>query len=148
MKDRQNKSIQLDSKQIGFVRLCVMRWLMTKEKYNKKARSPDATHSALLARLLEGKSLLPDPPPIRFSYPDYDLAEGKAVQIHEIWESEGKVVIDQNPGWKWADKKKGVLMYKPTGDYYTFTEKDRTLRRLEVLETCKTALEAIEEKPK
>jgi hypothetical protein len=32
---------------------------------------PDADHSALLVRLLEGKEPLPDPPPVEYAYPKY-----------------------------------------------------------------------------
>lgn len=36
----------------------------------------DAEHSALLLRLFEGKDPLPEPPPLRHSYPDYEASEG------------------------------------------------------------------------
>ncbi len=35
----------------------------------------DAQHSALLPRLLSGKKPLPEPPPLRHSYPDYAAVE-------------------------------------------------------------------------
>lgn len=36
----------------------------------------DVDHSALLIRLLEGKDPLPEPPPLRHAYPDYEAVEG------------------------------------------------------------------------
>jgi len=129
--DKENNPVQLNEEQIVFVRSCIMKWLTVKETLGKKTYAADAIHSSLLTRLLEGKSLLPIPPPKRFSYPDYDLAEGKTVSIMEIWEDkEGVVVIDQEPAWKWVNKDNGVLMHEPTGDHYMFDIKDRTIKRL------------------
>jgi hypothetical protein len=36
---------------------------------------PDAWHSALLARLLQGKEPLPEPPVTNYAYPDYTTGE-------------------------------------------------------------------------
>lgn len=44
----------------------------------------DIVHSALLRRLLEGKKPTPEPPPTRFSYPDYELATGNKVEVLEV----------------------------------------------------------------
>ncbi len=55
-----------------------------REGYTDKHRCPDgvptdadALHSALLRRLLSGKEPLPEPPPLRHSYPDYAAVEDK-----------------------------------------------------------------------
>lgn len=79
----------LTTDQIIFVRQQVARWLSIKfehERTNLQAgekkwpRSPvsyvhqlipDADHSALLWRLLEGKEPLPEPPPLENAYPVY-----------------------------------------------------------------------------
>lgn len=37
----------------------------------------DIDHSSLLQRLLEGKEPLPEPPPLKYSYPDYPNEEQK-----------------------------------------------------------------------
>jgi hypothetical protein len=44
-----------------------------------------------------GEDVLPFPPPKLFSYQAYDLAEGKAMGVVEVWEKPGgNVVIDQH----------------------------------------------------
>lgn len=44
-------------------------------------------HSSLLNRLLSGRQPLAEPPPIRYSYPNYELAEGQEciVGVHRVW---------------------------------------------------------------
>ncbi len=44
-------------------------------------------HSSLLARLLQGKEPLPEPPPLAYSYPNYSLAEGEecVVGCAAVW---------------------------------------------------------------
>ena len=80
----------LTPEQIAFVRRQVSRWLGIKFKWEGSnfgqsgqpgdrwkdipqigALIPDADHSALLWRLLEGKEPLPEPPPLKHAYPDY-----------------------------------------------------------------------------
>jgi hypothetical protein len=50
---------------------------------------PDAGHSALLLRLLEGKRPLPQSPPLAYAYPWYELIdEGEAIveNFHVAWQ--------------------------------------------------------------
>ena len=56
-----------------------------------------ADHSALLARLLEGKEPLHEPPPRAFGYPWYDLVETGEGDATEVFEAEGMLVINQVP---------------------------------------------------
>src|SRR5688500_14473153 len=58
---------------------------------------PDAFHSALLWRLLDGRPVLPKPPPVAFSYPWYDLIDdGEAVASD--WMVEFHLQGIQDPG--------------------------------------------------
>ena len=65
------------------------------ENYGRRPCASDAKHSSLLRRLLAGKPALEEPPPLRYSYPCYELGEGKAVEIFDIFEDNGSIVIDQ-----------------------------------------------------
>lgn len=67
----------------------------------------DIDHSALLQRLLSGKEPLPHPPPLSYSYPDYELVETGRGIPHEVWEAEshpGYLFIDQD---RWIIKERG-----------------------------------------
>lgn len=56
----------------------------------------DMEHSALLRRLLDGKDPLFQPPPHRYSYPDYDLIDNGSREIRsEVLFDAKSVVIDQ-----------------------------------------------------
>lgn len=52
-----------------------------KARFDVYPNEEDVLHSALLRRLLSGKPLLESAPPLRFSQPDYALAEGEEVEI-------------------------------------------------------------------
>jgi hypothetical protein len=60
----------------------------------------DIEHSALLRRLLQGKALLPDPPPLACGYPWYELiesGEGTAFAVKECHEgSEPRLLVNQS----------------------------------------------------
>lgn len=76
-------------------------------------RTVDISHSALLRRLLQGKPALPAPPPLRFSYPAWELVEADEIKIVEMWEDgNGNVVIDQHRGYTWDEKFKNTIIYK------------------------------------
>lgn len=74
--------------QIRFAQQQVVRWLLLKERHEPTGwhskrderrwddgefaqLRADASHSALLRRLLSGKEPLPEPPPLKHAYPDY-----------------------------------------------------------------------------
>ena len=60
-------------------RHAVVRWLEVRAAHGYADEHPvtpaEASHSALLARLLSGKEPLPSPPPLSYSYPWYSLIE-------------------------------------------------------------------------
>ena len=69
------------------------------EQHGEGPRPPDVDHSALLRRLLEGKDPIPFIPPLSYSYPNYELAEGKVQLVHaSAFDAvmKGTVVIDQS----------------------------------------------------
>ena len=93
-------------------------------EYVDNPSPPDADHSSLLRRLLRGKKPLKKAPPRRFSYPCYDLAEGKEVDILEAtdWPERGKVVIDQCGDWVKAEDRPGLagdIIHVPSREVYT-----------------------------
>jgi hypothetical protein len=105
--------MELNREQADFAKHCVSRWISIYNKnHSKLPNEHDADHSALLLRLLSGKEPLDKPPPLRHSYPAYDLAEGAPVEIFEINEvhfegyedgewSSYPICIDQHIGWRW-----------------------------------------------
>jgi hypothetical protein len=105
----------IPANQIDYVIKQMAEWARTKDNMGLAA---DIMHSSLLRRLLRGKQVLPKPPPKRHAYPDYDLAEGKQVEVFELFEDEDRVVIDQHGDWTWVNKKKGILRHSPTGALY------------------------------
>ena len=126
---------------------CVGRWLDLKNGSRREPTgSADLHHSALLQRLLAGKDPLPLPPPRRFSYPDYSLAEGTEVRPEEIAcyregtaepispsdaQSGDSVVIDQN-SWRVEGREEGalILVWPETGERYRAREQDGSWRLL------------------
>jgi len=129
-----NEPQALTQEQIDFAVRCMARYINVREDHGHGLpNSADVDHSSLLRRLLSGKQPLEQPPPKRYSYPDYDLAEGKEGEIRELWERDddhplmredgGHVVIDQHPYWEWEDREKKILRYVPTGDLYQYMEK-------------------------
>lgn len=162
--------VKLDEQQIRYAMTCVMQWIeiyqanMDKPSDRMLAPNtarptpPDAIHSALLYRLLQGKKPFRNPPPKRFSYPSYEMAEGLPCQVMEIWEhTQGNIrpdlwaeflersngytiVVDQHIGWKWINKygqendkgvpETGILEYKD-GTQYRFWWGMKTFKRLD-----------------
>ena len=139
--------MELDSEQICFVRACVGKWMSICRDLGRNPSALDAWHSGLLGRLLSGKEPLDRPPPLRFSRPDYALAEGEEVEVLVIFtarysrplatpsEAEADnypVVIDHDDGWRWITQEgaldpkelpeSGVLEYKD-GTRYRFFRK-------------------------
>ena len=63
----------------------VIRWLEVRGKHSQELSAPwlahlyvDALHSALLRRLLSGLEPMPEPPPLRYNYPDYSQGQDQA----------------------------------------------------------------------
>jgi hypothetical protein len=108
------------------------------EKENLPVNLPNIDHSSLLQRLLNGKPLLEKAPPKRFSYPAYELAEGKEVEIHEIsdldpswgYGPDRTVAIDQHIEWTWVDKEKGILKHLLSNELYVFETRSATRKTL------------------
>lgn len=133
----------LTPEQAEFSAVCFEKWLRIKDEvknWEEKQQCfgpvtinlADPSHSALLRRLLNGQEPLYKPPPRRYSYPCYDLGEGKEVQVHEVWEREdidylkGKVVIDQSRSWQWIEK--GKVLIHDNGDIFSFNAEKKQLK--------------------
>jgi hypothetical protein len=115
---KNQKVTSLASDQAFFAQKCMAEWMRICEDNKRGYGVPDATHSALLYRLLNGKPALPKPPPRSFSYPNYSLGEGLPTEIIELGEYDEKVCIDQCSEYRWVDKDKGLLIHIPTCDVY------------------------------
>lgn len=131
------KTIGLTDSQANFAIKQICRWMNTCEDNERHvASSADVSHSSLLYRLLKGLPLLEKAPPKRFSYPCYELAEGKEVAISEVRENSGArwadfdnivVVVDQGAEYMWHDKDRQILQHVPTGDLYQLSEREVTI---------------------
>jgi hypothetical protein len=117
----------LSREQVDACRRAVSAWIQIRNENEHGApTSADADHSSLLWRLLSGKPPLPFAPPCRFSYPDYELAEGKPVCIHDVWHHPGgSVVIDQSPEWEPAGE--NLYRHLPTGEIYRLFDGEATV---------------------
>lgn len=116
----------LTDEQIQFAIDCMAEWIHYR---GQGVTSADIDHSCLLQRLLRGKPALKKTPPKRFSCPDYDLGEGKEVEIYEINELPddfpvGEVCIDQDSNWNWQDKDNNILIYNRSGELYKYYNKE------------------------
>jgi hypothetical protein len=85
--------------------------------------SPDATHSALLQRLLLGKKPLDKAPPVRMSYPWYELGEGQKIELDPEFDNEvtvngTKVSFGNSGPFQWVDQKNGIVVYPPSGEHF------------------------------
>lgn len=62
-----------------------------------KISAADVDHSVLLRRLLEGKRPFKVPPPLSFSYPWYEVMDGKVHIVFEVWfdSKQPRVVLNQ-----------------------------------------------------
>lgn len=109
----------------------VSQWLRLKGEhanppnYSVPTSCADADHSSLLRRLLRGDKVFPKPPPRRFSYPDYELSDGKTVRIAEMFAphhpiepgATNELVVDQNPYWERTSDPL-IIRYKETGQCF------------------------------
>ncbi|KKN26712.1 hypothetical protein LCGC14_0871930 [marine sediment metagenome] len=121
----------LTDEQVEFALVCMSDWLRLKNEFENAQLSvsdADVDHSSLLRRLLSGKPALPNPPPKCHSCPCYALAEGKPVEVMEVYDNPviapGRVSIEQNSQWEWHDKEKQILKHIPSGDLYTLKSID------------------------
>ena len=119
--------MNLPKEQIDFAVDCVSKWIRIAGGLPSSA---DADHSSLLRRLLDDKSAFLYPPPKMYSYPCYELSEGKPVEVdacdvHSDMPSpfpEGTVSIGQSIAWEWHDKDRQVVKHKLSGDLYSLRE--------------------------
>jgi len=117
----------MNREQIDFATKCMSEWASILEQNSLGGpTSADVDHSALLHYLLAGNRPFEKPPPKRYSYPCYALAEGKSVFVSDLWEDTmlsdyPSVVIDQSRAWDWKDKEQGILEHQ-NGDLYKFRE--------------------------
>lgn len=116
---------KFDWQEVALIKQVVSQWLeLYHQNWNSNDPAPtpaDASHSALLERLLRGQPPLPKPPPLRYSYPSYRLGEGERVEINEFNEYKDYVCIDQSSNWTWYDRDKKMLVHS-NGDLYQLTE--------------------------
>lgn len=131
------------------IKQAVGRWLGHWVEQCKKDHSvekcptyADATHSALLSRLLSGKAPTEHVPPLSFAYPWHELEEGNACSIRE---SDGPWILEYDPGKvgicqasytkdNWDDETcTGTLRCDHNGQLYrVFVEKQtRMIRKVE-----------------
>jgi hypothetical protein len=118
-----NVELEVDEA-IRAVAIWIRAW---KARFGREPTADDVLHSALLPRLLSGKPLLETAPPLRFSRPDYALAEGEEVEVSEVRDEGAEVIIDGARQWRWiAD---GELVHTPTGNVYRLKGKMLQRRR-------------------
>jgi len=85
--------------------------------------SADATHSALLQRLLSGKPALEKAPPLNMSYPWYELGEGNKIELDpdsnkETTVNGTKVHFGNTGPFEWINQKEGIVVYPPSGEHF------------------------------
>lgn len=107
----KDKPQGLSVEQIEFACKQVRKWMEICEENNRGIGPADVDHSSLLRRLLSGKAAHPVPPPMRFSYPAWELVESDEVEIHELFTKGDEVFIDQHGGYSWVDEENGVVRY-------------------------------------
>lgn len=83
----------------------------------------DATHSALLKRLLSGIPALEKAPPLYHSYPWYELGEGNKIELDPTWDNEvtvngTKVHFGNSGPFEWVDQLNGIVVYPPSGEHF------------------------------
>jgi len=121
MKENQKLSSVND---IDFVCSCVKQWIECCEKNNKIISSESVEHSALLRRLLSGKQMHLNKPPLRFGYPAWELVDADENEIKEISENFDEVIIDQHEGYLWLNREFKTLTYPRLNLYFQYLEKE------------------------
>ncbi len=92
--------IPLPEDDIEFIANCVQTYFQVfRENYGGYPDFCMVGHSALLASLLLGNQPFADPPPLRYAYPCYALAEGRQVDVRIEQTAYAEVVVDQATSW-------------------------------------------------
>jgi hypothetical protein len=118
--------VELDVEEaVRAVALWIKAWNVRFDRYPS---DEDVRHSALLRRLLSGKPPLDIPPPLRFSQPDYALAEGDEVEISDIHDEGDEVIIDGAKQWRRIGNDE--LVHTPSGQVYRLHGKNLRKRRM------------------
>jgi hypothetical protein len=123
---------ELNQEQIEFACDKFRIWVETCQKYERGTSPVDIDHSALLRRLLAGKPLLENPPPLRFAYPAWEMVEQDEVEIHEIFNSHhapDKVVVDQSLAYEWEEPWK-ILKHIESGLRWEYSERECKARTI------------------
>lgn len=107
------------NEEILWIQRRIKQWMEICDENGRSYGPSDATHSSLLVRLLSGKPALENPPPVRFSYPDYSLSEYKAVEVSEV--DLEHLIIDQCIDWEWHDKENFILKHTISGWLYKYS---------------------------
>lgn len=118
------KCTELSETEIQFACKTFCKWMNVCEDNNRGISSADVDHSALLRRLLGGGKLHENPPPLRMSYPAWELVEQDEIEIVELFEDEEDLVVDQHRGYRWIDKEKKILEYTRLGIRYEYIERE------------------------
>lgn len=113
------KLVSLGSWQSSFVAQKVGEWI----DISGRRSSPDATHSALLQRLLSGKPALEKAPPLNMSYPWYELGEGNKIELdpehnREVTVNGTQVHFGNTGPFQWVDQFNGIVVYPPSGEHF------------------------------
>lgn len=130
----KNINAPLTPVQVADAQHAVYKWITTCKENGAKYEPVDVDHSALLRRLLSGGELHKNPPPLRFSYPAWEMVEDEIIPIIEMFEGSGvnpgKVVVDQHGEYVWADKEKQIIKHERLGILYQYYEEEVTGKRL------------------
>lgn len=114
-------------------------WTRIRHNNGQSVSPADVDHSSLLRRLLAGKPLLVQAPPLSYSSPAYRMLEDDQVPISEINEIsnysftelvDGQkvayqgpvVIIDQHARYLWVDKTQKILKHIRIGAFWQIIE--------------------------
>jgi hypothetical protein len=126
----KEKCEALNREQTEFACSIFSKWMNICEDNNRGSSSADVDHSSLLRRMLLGGKIHKNPPPLRRSYPAWELVEQEEIEIHEIHDSDiikpGEVVVDQHRGYEWVDKENKILKHIRLGIEYQYLEREVT----------------------
>lgn len=118
------KQDSLSASQIEFVCARVSEYVRVCLGNGKVVTQETVEHSSLLRRLLAGFDALPDPPPLRFGLPSYELVESEEVQVERVVDRGDEVIIDDHDGYEWLDKDSGVVQYPRLGLKFVLVERE------------------------